>query len=313
MVNNTVIAEIRASLKATYVIRVLCEQFVDYGINISQHSKWTMRTREVHLRQFAKFCEEVQIDDIRNVNMIVADAYFRQYSETHSKSTTNTSKRILKVFIAWLEEYKEIHLPVRASSIHSVKIVDLTPKALSTEIIAQVIYKAKEQDSLLIATAFEAGLRIAELVNIKVDDIHETEIKVLGKGSIERIAHVTYELASELQDFIEKNHREPGDYLFQKDIRWGGGFLTSGTARLRIEKAFYDIANIRMYPHQLRHTFAITLLENGCDIVTIQRLLGHQDIKTTMTYLRVTDTHISNGYHTYMPKSLVKHNHVDIF
>ena len=312
MVNDTVRAEISASMKVTYAIGVLCEQFVNYGTNISQHSKWTMRTREVHLRQFSRFCDEVNINDIRNINMIVVDAYFRHYGETHSKSTTNTSKRILKVFIKWLEDYKDIQLPVRAVAIRSVKDIDQTPKALDTKIIAKVIYEAKEQDSLLIATAFEAGLRIAELVGIKVQDINGTNIKVLGKGSVERIAHITYELAAELEDFIEKHHRLPEDYLFQKHISWGGGHLSSGTARLRIEKAFYDIAGVRMYPHQLRHTFAITLLENGCDIVTIQRLLGHQHITTTMTYLRVTDTHISNGYHQYIGKSLIKHNHVDI-
>ncbi len=57
-----------------------------------------------------------------------------------------------------------------------------------------------------------------------------------------------------------------------------------------------ELAGVDMHPHQLRHTFAITLLEAGCDIVTIKELMGHEDINTTMQYLRVTNKFVKDSY-----------------
>lgn len=306
MEKGNLLAELQATLSTTQNIGALVEQFISYGYNVAQHSKWTMRTRETHLRQFARFCEEVGVDDISRVNLVFIDTYFTHYGKTHGKSTTNTSKRILKVFVAWLKEYKELQINLRPESVRSVKVVDKAPKALDKSTIAKVVRESNEQDALLIATAYEAGLRISELVGIKVSDVEGNDISVLGKGSVERTAHITKGLAEVIQTFVER-YRNQNDYLFQKDQRWGGGQLTTGTARIRIQNAFRKIADIEMHPHQLRHSFAIHLLESGCDIVTIQHLLGHQDITTTMTYLRVADTYVKKTYQSYIGKSLISH------
>lgn len=308
---ENVLADIKRSLDTTFDLLELTEQFINYGYTVSEHSKYTMRTRSTHLRQFQHFCEAAGITDVHDVNIVVIDTYFKHYGQTHEKSTCNTGKRIIKVFITWLRDYKELNLLIKPESIKSVKVIDVTPKALELSIIEKVIYEANEQDSLMIATAFEAGLRINELVNIRMSDMSVADITVIGKGSVERTAHITYELATSLLLFAERQGRLDDDYLFQRSKGWGGGKLTTGTARSRIQNAFMNISGVKMYPHQLRHTFAINLLQRGCDIVTIQRLLGHQDIQTTMVYLRVSNTYISGQYHDFMSESFITHKPID--
>lgn len=310
--NRTFIDELKTSLQTTYDIQTLCQQFIVYGNDVMKHSIETTKTRTSHLKQFMLFCNAVGVTDIRDVHRVFLDAYFIEFAKTRKESTLNTDKRIIKVFIQWLEEYKELNLLVKSASIHSVRKKDNTPKAIDTFLIAQVIAKANEQDSLLVATAYEAALRISELINLKVCDIDYDSITVIGKGSNERTVLITVELASALQDFITKYDRQANDYVFQKRAEWGGGRYGDDTLRQRIKNCFMNIAGLEMYPHQLRHTFAITLLNNGCDIVTIQRLLGHKDINTTMIYLRVSDKFIKEKYSKFMGKSLLLHKRIDI-
>lgn len=149
----------------------------------------------------------------------------------------------------------------------------------------------------MIAFLAQSGVRISELVNIRVEHVNGDTIQIDGKGSVQRVVYISEELAFKLENHIQQNRLEPYDFLFFNTF-WKGGKLTTGTARLRVQKCFEKVG-VKMHPHQLRHSFAISLLQNGCDLVTIQRLLGHADIQTTMVYLRVTDSYLKNAYKKY--------------
>src|SRR5690606_31400769 len=114
-----------------------------------------------------------------------------------------------------------------------------------------------------------------------------------------RTVYISEKLASKLRDFMNENNHYPHDYLFQNLYKGYGQKMTVGTARLRIQKEFLK-HGIKMFPHQLRHTFAVTLLRNGCDIVTIQKLLGHADIQTTQVYLNVENSFLRERHKMFL-------------
>ena len=278
----------------------LVEQFIKYGYDVREHSKWTMRTRETHLRQFAEYCRLHGLDCCRFLTNMFIDEYFIEYSKTHSKSTCNTGRRIIKVFIRWLTGYKELSVRASPDAIMLVKVVDESPKSIGDNVISSAIKCANESDKLLIAVAYEAGLRISELVSIKVSDAISRSFHVIGKGGIERTVYITERLASEVRSYVEKNKLDEGSYLFTLNDQP----VTTKTARVRIKRAF-DRIGLDMHPHQLRHSFAIKLLEAGCDVPSIQRLLGHSDISTTMKYLRVKNSYVESQHDRYFGKSVL--------
>lgn len=155
----------------------------------------------------------------------------------------------------------------------------------------------------MIATLYEGGLRISELVGLDVMDINGDAIHVRGKGEIDRIVYITDRLAYKLMKHCEGKY--PHEAVFEHDYCNAGGRLSIGVARNHIQHSFMSLVNMRMHPHQLRHSFAFNLLKTGCDLVTIQRLLGHKDITTTQRYLRLTDDYLRSTYKTHMGQSII--------
>jgi len=256
----------------------------------------TIKTRKTHLNQFARYCAEQGVFDVSKFSPAFLDDYFSYYQSTHTKNTTNTGRRIMKVFLKWLIGYKELSV-VKPETIQLVRTEKALPEALNVQDVNRVVSNAKtSQDALMIRLLLESGIRISELVSIRIEDVDMDSIKIHGKGSVERIVYISDDLAQRLKNYIQ--NRYSYEYLFQNVYKGYGQKMTIGTARLRIQKCFLE-EGISMHPHQLRHTFAINLLQNGCDIVTIQKLLGHTDIQTTMVYLRVTNDYLKNEYKKY--------------
>ncbi|RYF29754.1 MAG: hypothetical protein EOO17_00155 [Chloroflexi bacterium] len=296
---------IRLGLQESNDIDTLITQYLSYCTDVLALSKWTMTTRKTHLTQFSAFCERIGYKTLSKINNPFVDIYFAEYQKTHSKSTTNTGRRIFKAFMQWVLEYKEMDVRVMPQAIRLVKEPDATPKSIDVNIVAETIKNAENvQDSLMIAISYEAGLRIGELCGLLVLDINGDAIHVRGKGSIERTVYITDQLANELGMFIKLHDRSPTDNVFLNETIWAGLPITTKTARRRIQVCFREHGGIEITPHQLRHSFAINLLQQGCDLVTIQNLLGHKDLMTTQKYLRVSNSHLRENYKKYIGKSL---------
>lgn len=289
------------SLNQTTVrpIQVLVDQFITYCKESRAMSMATIKTRKTHLNQFAHYCIERGIFDMALITPAFLDDYFAFYQSTHTPNTTNTGRRIMKVFLKWISGYKEMSA-ANPDTIRLVRIPKALPKALAVKDVLDVIEGCEiEQDALIIALLLESGIRISELVAIRIEDIRHDTISIHGKGSIERIVYISDKLAEKVKSFTIDTGKFSYEFLFQNVYKGYGQRMSTGTARLRIQKEFLK-HGMQMHPHQLRHTFAVTLLRNGCDIVTIQKLLGHADIKTTQVYLNVADSFLRSQHKTYM-------------
>ncbi|MCX7870404.1 MAG: tyrosine-type recombinase/integrase [bacterium] len=157
----------------------------------------------------------------------------------------------------------------------------------------------KIRNKLIINFLFFTGVRISELVNIKINEIdfENNTIKVLGKGNKERIVLFSKELKNLIneyliirKDFVDKNN----NYLF---ISLRKKKITSRMIQILFKKlSKLVLKSFSITPHALRHTFATVMLNNGADIVTIKELLGHSSLSTTQIYTKVSIEHLKENY-----------------
>ena len=162
-----------------------------------------------------------------------------------------------------------------------------------------------QRNKAIIEVLFSCGLRVSELVNLKLSDlfIAEKYVRVMGKGSKERLVPISTKAIKELQYwFRDRNlmNIQPGeqDYVF---LNRRGAHLTRTMILIMIKQQAV-LAGIKktISPHTLRHSFATSLLEGGADLRAIQVMLGHEDIGTTEIY-----THIDT---TTLRREIVEHH-----
>jgi len=141
---------------------------------------------------------------------------------------------------------------------------------------------------LMLALAYGAGLRVSEVVALKVQDVDFSEMTIhlkQAKGKKDRISVVPEKIISDLREFIIG--KGGGDVVFASEY---GGMLTTRTAQKIFEQALKKAGILKAATfHSLRHSFATHLLENGTDIRYVQVLLGHNNIRTTQRYTQVTN------------------------
>jgi integrase/recombinase XerD len=185
------------------------------------------------------------------------------------------------------------------------------PKALSIsemKALFEVTFSARTalRDSSMLELLYSSGLRVSELVNIKLGDIHFDAgfIRVLGKGSKERIVPVNVRALEKIKRYIAGERpailkKRQSQYLF-----------VTRTGRPMTRQRFWQTlkavgkqAGIELSPHTIRHCFATHLLEGGADLRSVQKMLGHSDISTTQIYTKVTTDRIKKVFKTYHPRA----------
>ena len=172
---------------------------------------------------------------------------------------------------------------------------------LKTNIATRTILR----DSSMLELLYSSGLRVSELVFIKLGDIHFDAgfIRVLGKGSKERVIPVNRRAIEKIKDYISKERplilkKKQSQYLF---VTARGRPMS----RQRFWQTLKEIgkqAGIQISPHTVRHCFATHLLEGGADLRSLQKMLGHSDISTTQVYTKVTTERIKKVLKEYHPR-----------
>ena len=164
-----------------------------------------------------------------------------------------------------------------------------------------------ERDTLIIELLYATGIRVSELVNIKVRDIDRTNksIKVLGKGDKERIVlynnHTSRALDIYLNDAYHIFNKKNSEYLI---LNHNGGKLSDRYVRMIIDKLVRKAnLDIKISPHTIRHTFATDMLEEGADLMTVKELLGHESLNTTSIYTHITNEQIKKTYNMAHPRA----------
>ncbi len=281
--------------------------------NRQYQEETTIKNYEIDLNQFHNFLETNNLnylkltkDNIRSYLKYLDDLKYKNSSISRHLSA-------LRSFYAYLVNQNIIKNNI-FKTISSPKKEKKLPSFLQYSELESMLNVWNEENPLeirnrlIIETLYDTGLRVSELVNIKLNDFDfsKREIRILGKGRKERIVYFgEYEIDSlnkylkESRPFLLKNKQN--NYLFLNHL---GNKLTDRGVRLIIDNTIKKASlKHKISPHTLRHTFATHLLNEGADLKSVQELLGHASLSTTQIYTHVSNERLKSVYLHAHPRS----------
>ena len=198
--------------------------------------------------------------------------------------------------------------------IESPKIVTKLPDVLSIEEIKLLIKNSELnkdhgiRNSAILETLYGSGLRVSELINLKLSDIHYDDklLLIQGKGNKQRLVPLGSISESKVSNYVnnyrilKKVKKNSNDIVF---LNRNGKKLTRAMI-FNIVKEAQNKSNIKktVSPHTFRHSFATHLLENGADLRSIQIMMGHENITTTEVYTHLDTKHLSKTLNRFHPR-----------
>jgi len=255
-------------------LKTAIEDFLEFLLSVRGYSEHTAKTYENALMQMLDLCEYYEEEGQKILDIMPLR---RQIAQQSKKSIANKLSAI-RSLVAYLQDHGGIR--VRLIGDAAIKVPQTLPKPIEERYIVEVLASADLYDRVLIMMLYGLGLRISELSTLRLEQISDTWIEIVGKGNKVR----QLPLLPALQELLKryKEQYAPRRYLFEK----AGVPLNPAQLRYRMTKLFRS-QGIKATPHQLRHSFATHLLNNGARISDISELLGHSSMATTQVYTKL--------------------------
>ena len=286
----------------------LTNEFLRYLLIDKGYSENTINSYKIDLYKFLEFNKNKNISDIDSEDLKKYIKYLKNNGLNERSISRNIS--CLKSFYKFLVIEKYIDKNP-SDSIFIPKIKKTLPNTLTEEEVFKLLdikltdsfsYRNKAMIELMYAT----GLRVSELVNLRLQDIDLDQdiIRTIGKGSKERIIPIGDFAKEYLEKYVYEYRglmlkRTNNDYLFLNNH--GNRMTRQGFFKILKKLALEDGIDKDFSPHTLRHSFASHLLKYGADLRTIQELLGHSDISTTQIYTHITNEELKDNYKNFHP------------
>jgi len=251
------------------------------------YSELTAKTYDEVLHEAFNYIEIMQ----ENAHTIFNLMPYRIHIANLNAKTISKKLSAIRSFSEFLHE-QGLHVTLHADE--SIKVAKTLPKPVAHKYILEALQQCNLQEKLLVVMLYTLGLRISELASLERKDIDSEWIRVIGKGNKQRdipVLKSTKKLIDEyLSTFVGKK------FLFEKK----GERLSENSLRYIITKIFKRIA-LKVTPHQLRHSYASSLLNAGAPIVDVSELLGHSSMATTQIYTKLGSALKQQNYNKAHP------------
>lgn len=275
--------------------------FLDMFIAAKRIEGCSERTIEYYYVTIQNMFKDISIP-VRHITTDDLREYLTAYQKKNncSKVTVDNIRRNLSSFFSWLEDEDHIlKSPIRR--IHKVRTGTRVKDTLSDESIESLRDNCKNiRDFAIIDFLYSTGVRVGELVNLNVSDINfeERECIVYGKGNKERRVYFDARSKIHLQEYL-KTRTDKNEALFVTlDNPYERLKISGVEIRLRMLGRKLNIEKI--HPHKFRRSMATKAIDKGMPIEQVQRLLGHQQIDTTMHYAMVNQNNVKNSHRKYI-------------
>ena len=250
------------------------EEFLGYLFDVRGYAETSIVTYEIVLRQML---EESHVYEADGVTVLDITPFRFKIVKNHKKTIVKKLSAIHS-FVKYLEE--QCHMNIKLIGDESIKVPKSLPKPIEENYIEEVLSRANLEEKLLISMLYGLGLRISELSGLKIEDINKGWIQIHGKGNKVRELPLLESLQALITVYIKS--RSPKKYLFEK----GNSPMNAAQLRYMLTKLF-KAQGLKVTPHQLRHSFATHLLNNGARIADVSELLGHGTMATTQVYTKL--------------------------
>jgi len=261
--------------------------FLEYLEKFRAYSDLTIKTYDESIKEALAYIEINTQDKQTILNLMP----YRIYIAKLNSKTISKKLSAIRSFVKYLNDND---LDVVLESDDSIKTAKTLPKPISHKHIMEAIKGINIKDKLIVVMIYTLGLRISELASLKLDDIDNEWIRILGKGNKQRdipLLKQTKLLIDEyLSSFITKK------FLFEKN----GEKLSENSLRYKVNKVFRRIS-LKVTPHQLRHSYATALLNEGAPISDVSELLGHSSMATTQIYTKLGSALKKQNYNKAHP------------
>lgn len=259
----------------------------------------SQNTIDAYRRDLSDFAQNVE--DIHSINRMNINAYVRTLRERKLAPTSVIRKvASLRGFFKWATS-SGILEKNPAATLEQPKTPQRLPKVVSVKEIDEMLHNnLTPLEHVMMELLYSCGLRVSELVNLKLNDIDLSSkyVRCFGKGSKERIIPIGEQAKAMLKeyfptrDLLIKKYNLTTKNLLIKD---NGHFVTRQDVYNFIH-AQGKLIHKNISPHTLRHSFATHLLENGADLRVVQELLGHSDVSTTQLYTHISKKRLKEVY-----------------
>lgn len=287
--------------------------FTDYLIGERNYSEHTLTSYLTDINTLVHFLNNEQFDGLIHVSPRIARFYVASLHEQYSPKSIARKISSLRSMYQFLVDdelidenpFINIELPKQEKKlpkfIYPDEIENLFRSIDTTTVLGRRNY-------LILEFLYGTGVRVAELCQVKLNDIDYFQDLVLvhGKGSKDRLVPLHNRLVDEITDYVlttrkdlMKNEQTP--YLF---LNHRGKPITPRGIRMVINNILLKSGeNLKISPHTLRHTFATHLLNNGADLRSVQELLGHEHLSSTQIYTKVSKETLKDSYMKAHPRA----------
>ena len=270
-------------------------------------SKNTVSSYKNDISSFSSWCDKEHLDRLKITDLNLNNYISNLFSTGLKSSSINRKISSIKHFYLFLLKKKVIkNSPVDEIAIP--KQEKYLPTSMSEDEVECLLgspkssIKIERRDKAMIEILYATGMRISELVNLKLTDIdfNRSVLKVLGKGSKERLVPYGEKAAEALRIYLEDRKKLDSKDVFLSNR---GTRITRGAFWQRI-KIYIKRENLKssISPHTLRHAFATHLLNRGADLRSVQILLGHSDLSTTQIYTHIAKKRLGEILKKHHPR-----------
>ena len=284
---------IRSFLDSLYIEKGLSKNTVSsYKNDISSFLSW-LNNKQINYQQVSG----------KNINEFISNLF----NSGLKSSSINRKISSIKHFYLFLSKKKiikyspadEIETPKQEKYLPVSMSEDEVERLLSSPNPNQII---ERRDKAMIEILYATGMRISELVNLKLTDVdfNRSVLKVFGKGSKERLVPYGEKAAEALDIYLRDRKKSDSKNVFLSNR---GSQITRGAFWQRI-KIYIKRENLKssISPHTLRHAFATHLLNRGADLRSVQILLGHSDLSTTQIYTHIAKQRLGEILKKHHPR-----------
>lgn len=261
----------------------------------------SQNTLDAYRRDLENFSDSTGVDDINSVDRLIINSYIRELKEKKYAPTSVIRKvASLRGFFKWAASVGILDKNP-AATLEQPKVPQRLPKVITVKEVEELLHNnLTPLQHVVMELLYSCGLRVSELVNLKINDIDLASkyVRCFGKGSKERIIPI-----GETAKNVVKEYLPLRNLLIKKYNLNTKRLLIMDSGRLITRQEVYSfihaqgkLINKNISPHTLRHSFATHLLENGADLRIVQELLGHSDVSTTQLYTHISKKRLKEVY-----------------